>query len=269
MAQILPYLLSLDNESILNCRRVNKLFYKIFDHEISWKYLFETNFNENIAKYSKIFCLENNKQIYIKYFKITKIIKKFYYNYQVSKLFDKKQLHLSNYPNRYDSQEFNISKVIGELINLETLCANYFSIESICQEIFQLVNLTSLKLNQNEIQILPKEIGLLTNLKELDLNYNRIIEIPSEISQLTNLSKLNLSKLCFFGNKINKIPKEIGQLTNLKFIYLASNQICAVPKEISNLTNLQWLFLNNNKQNIEIPNEIFQLISIDNPIKKK
>jgi internalin A len=153
----------------------------------------------------------------------------------------------------YNMKLEQISKIVFELKNLNSLYLEVNLITEIPSEIGQLKNLTELGLVSNQLTELPAEITQLKNLCQLGLGNNKLRKLPAKITQLKKLDCLGLGL-----NQFSRFPAEITQLKNLTGMSLNSNQLTKLPAEIGELKKLTGLDLGINHL-IELPSEIGQL----------
>lgn len=201
--------------------QVCKAFSNVFNNNLLWKDLYETNFGNFDV-------LENDYKLTCRlYYEIVE--------YRINK----SKYGLNKYINntKIDFCKTNNFKIIpteiGLLNNLEHLYLCEHQISIIPIEICKLPKLKNLKLVGNIIEIIPPEIHNLTSLIVLELWKNKIQNIPTELYLMNQLVKLKLNE-----NKIKHIPIEICNLTNLTNLNLSNNEIETIPTEIR-LSNIK------------------------------
>jgi Leucine-rich repeat (LRR) protein len=231
---------------LIRCALVCKLFNRVFHKEIVWKRLIDYKYN-GIDFFNVNYC---------KTFKVFYSLGRNFKNYNVKKLWNKKEIDFGSL------KLTHINPDIEYLKHISTLSFFTNNISLIPSQLCQLINLNSLVLSCNKITSLPTEIGYLTNLKRLYLFGNKLITLPEELCSLPNLKMLNVS-----DNYINILPTYMGNLTKLTKLYLHGNNyqnenkwndFKSVPSEFGNLHNLKILYLHN-KNIISLPNHLTNL----------
>ena len=173
-------------QDIYSCSLVSKEYNKVFGNSLLWKMILDTINEKAITLW------HNNPLItFKKYTLIDRLKNKLKINKTIAKLYEIKELSLSN------NQLTILPAEIGQLTNLQTLY-----------------------LHQNQLTTLPAEIGQLTNLQTLYLYHNQLTTLPAEIGQLTNLRILYVN-----NNQLTTLPVEIGQLITLRELWLQNNQL--------------------------------------------
>ncbi|XP_024642104.1 receptor-like protein EIX1 [Medicago truncatula] len=186
---------------------------------------------------------------------------------------------------------------ICELKHLTSLNLAYNKLESkIPKCIGSLSKLIELNLIGNKlVSVIPPSLGNLSNLQTLDLGFNDLTANDLEwISHLSNLRHLGLSKvnlslvvdwlssiskipslseLDFYGCGLHQVNLESIPLLNtsisLKYLDLSYNEFqSSILKYFRNMSQLQELQLNYNKLSSKLSDNIQQLCSAKNGLRK-
>ncbi|KAA8535525.1 hypothetical protein F0562_030528 [Nyssa sinensis] len=181
-----------------------------------------------------------------------------------------------------------ISEELGTLSKLRILLlgSNNF-MGSIPWTIFNISSLQVIYLTDNSFSgSLPTDIcRLLPRLERLSLSKNYVGgQIPSSLSNCSELTKLSLSYNRFEGS----IPRDIGSLRKLEILFLGGNNFEGtvippsignissllqlaiershirgqIPPELARLSNLRFLSFNQNNLTGVIPNQVFNISSL-------
>jgi len=161
---------------------------------------------------------------------------------------------------RQNAQMGTVSRNIGYLVNLKSLCCMGMALKTFPQEIGYLVNLETLDLRKNDIttDLLPVEIGRLKKLKKkLYLANNSLASLPEEIRGIGS----SLEELDICNNGMHDLCEDVGALTGMTKFKASGNNFQTLPPTIGLLVNLTDLDLHDNKLH-ELPAEIGQLIKL-------
>jgi len=104
----------------------------------------------------------------------------------------------------------------------------------------------------------PEEIFLFPNLIEIDLSHNSISVLPDKFKDLKKLKELHLA-----DNKITSVGSEITSCLNLEVLQLRNNPLKTVSKEIGQMSALKELWIENVDKECVLPQEIWQLNTIE------
>ena len=154
-----------------------------------------------------------------------------------------------------------ISKHIGDLVNLEELNFSSNKIVTLPAAIGNLHKLKKLNISRNQITAICPQIGNLANLENFQAHYNKIPAIVAEMSNLKKLTDLNLGHNCISDcsgirglklkklildyNKISALGSEFGELAAID-LSMTRNKISQIDDNIRNM-QVESLHLTENK----------------------
>ncbi len=150
--------------------------------------------------------------------------------------------------------QHSLPEEIGDLTNLQQLQVIG---QSRAQFPASMRKLQNLKMMRISLEHLPTDIDNLKYLEALHMGPN-IRSLPSSIGNLKKLKKLDL-----YAARLQFLPNEIGNLTCLEVLNLEYSFVRSLPQSIGNLKNLKYLNLSRMHARIALPNEIGNLISLN------